>query len=97
MPRVRPPAVASVCTAASSPVAAEAHPSAEHPPASTRRRSTRRDAGRKSRAQDHEGPYDGAMVDKPQWLIREDAGTSVLVALALRQLLGIRAPDDLPA
>lgn len=37
------------------------------------------------------------MVDKPQWLIREDASTSVLVALALRQLLGIRAPDDLPA
>lgn len=39
----------------------------------------------------------GAMVDKPQWLIREDAGTSVLVALALRQLLGIRAPEDLPS
>lgn len=38
-----------------------------------------------------------AMSDKPQWLIREDAGTSVLVALALRQLLGIRAPEDLPA
>lgn len=37
------------------------------------------------------------MVDKPQWLIREDAGTSVLVALALRQLLGIRAPESLPA
>ncbi|MGN7978360.1 zinc-binding alcohol dehydrogenase [Microbacterium sp. 22195] len=37
------------------------------------------------------------MSDKPQWLIREDAGTSVLVALALRQLLGIRAPEDLPA
>ncbi|WP_417554880.1 zinc-binding alcohol dehydrogenase [Microbacterium sp.] len=37
------------------------------------------------------------MSDKPQWLIREDAGTSVLVALALRQLLGIRTPEDLPA
>lgn len=37
------------------------------------------------------------MSDKPQWLIREDAGTSVLVALALRQLLGIRAPEDLPS
>ncbi|MGF2949163.1 zinc-binding alcohol dehydrogenase [Microbacterium alcoholitolerans] len=37
------------------------------------------------------------MVDKPQWLIREDAGTSVLVALAVRQLIGIRAPDDLPS
>ncbi|WP_309128872.1 zinc-binding alcohol dehydrogenase [Microbacterium sp.] len=37
------------------------------------------------------------MVDKPQWLIREDASTSVLVALALRQLLGIRVPDDLPS
>lgn len=37
------------------------------------------------------------MSDKPQWLIREDASTSVLVALALRQLLGIRSPEDLPA
>lgn len=37
------------------------------------------------------------MSDKPQWLIREDAGMPVLIALALRQLLGIRAPGDLPA
>ncbi|WP_144876375.1 zinc-binding alcohol dehydrogenase [Microbacterium sp. 1.5R] len=37
------------------------------------------------------------MADKPQWLIREDASVSVLVALALRQALGIRAPDDLPS
>ncbi|SJN45176.1 hypothetical protein FM104_13860 [Microbacterium esteraromaticum] len=37
------------------------------------------------------------MSDKPQWLIREDAGIPVLVALSLRQLLGIRAPDDLPS
>ncbi|MGB4137508.1 MAG: zinc-binding alcohol dehydrogenase [Microbacterium sp.] len=37
------------------------------------------------------------MTDKPQWLIREDAGTPVLIALALRQLLGVRAPDDLPS
>ncbi|MFD6816791.1 MULTISPECIES: zinc-binding alcohol dehydrogenase [unclassified Microbacterium] len=37
------------------------------------------------------------MADKPQWLIREDASVPVLVALALRQLLGIRAPEDLPA
>lgn len=36
------------------------------------------------------------MADKPQWLIREDAGIPVLVALALRQSLGIRVPDDLP-
>jgi hypothetical protein len=41
--------------------------------------------------------YDGAMADKPQWLIREDASVPVLVALALRQALGIRAPDDLPS
>jgi hypothetical protein len=39
----------------------------------------------------------GAMADKPQWLIREDASVPVLVALALRQLLGIRAPLDLPS
>lgn len=37
------------------------------------------------------------MSDKPQWLIREDASVPVLVALALRQRLGIRAPEDLPA
>ncbi|MFK3676903.1 zinc-binding alcohol dehydrogenase [Microbacterium sp. NPDC090218] len=36
------------------------------------------------------------MADKPQWLIREDASVPVLVALALRQRLGIRAPEDLP-
>lgn len=32
----------------------------------------------------------------PQWVIREDAGLPVLCALALRQLLGIRSPDELP-
>ncbi|MFJ4172952.1 zinc-binding alcohol dehydrogenase [Microbacterium sp. NPDC089696] len=37
------------------------------------------------------------MADKPQWLIREDASVPVLVALALRQSLGIRAPQDLPS
>ncbi|WP_226533761.1 zinc-binding alcohol dehydrogenase [Microbacterium paraoxydans] len=36
------------------------------------------------------------MSDKPQWLIREDASVPVLVALALRQSLGIRAPEGLP-
>ncbi|KDA04661.1 zinc-dependent alcohol dehydrogenase [Microbacterium sp. CH12i] len=36
------------------------------------------------------------MADKPQWLIREDAGVAVIVALVLRQMLGIRAPEDLP-
>lgn len=41
--------------------------------------------------------YDGCMVDKPQWLIREDASVPVLVALALRQTLGIRVPEDLPS
>lgn len=37
------------------------------------------------------------MADKPQWLIREDASVPVLVALALRQWLGIREPHDLPS
>lgn len=37
------------------------------------------------------------MADKPQWLIREDAGVPALIALALRQMLGIRHPEDLPA
>lgn len=32
----------------------------------------------------------------PEWVIREDAGQPVLVALYLRQVLGIRAPDELP-
>lgn len=36
------------------------------------------------------------MVDKPQWLVREEAGIPVLVALALRQRLGIRTPAELP-
>lgn len=37
------------------------------------------------------------MSDKPQWLIREDASVPVLLALALRQALGVRAPEDLPS
>lgn len=37
------------------------------------------------------------MADKPQWLIREDASVPVLVALALRQQIGVRAPADLPS
>jgi len=32
----------------------------------------------------------------PEWLIREDAGQPVLLALYLRQVLGIRSPDELP-
>jgi hypothetical protein len=32
----------------------------------------------------------------PEWLIREDAGQPVLLALYLRQALGIRSPDELP-
>lgn len=42
-------------------------------------------------------PYDGAMADKPQWLIREDASVPVLIALALRQAVGVRTPEDLPS
>ena len=34
---------------------------------------------------------------QPEWVIREDAAQSVLVALYLRQVLGIRSPEDLPA
>ena len=33
----------------------------------------------------------------PEWVIREDAGQPVLAALYLRQMLGIRAADELPA
>lgn len=32
----------------------------------------------------------------PEWLIREDAGQPVLLALYLRQVLGLRSPDELP-
>lgn len=34
---------------------------------------------------------------QPEWVIREDAAKSVLVALYLRQVLGIRSPDELPS
>lgn len=32
----------------------------------------------------------------PEWVIREDAGQPVLVALFLRQAIGLRSPDELP-
>ncbi len=34
---------------------------------------------------------------RPEWLIREDAGRPVLLALFLRQRLGLRSPAELPA
>ncbi len=42
--------------------------------------------------------YNGGMggAGAPEWLIREDAGQPVLLALYLRQVLGIRSPDELP-
>lgn len=33
---------------------------------------------------------------RPEWVVREDAGLPVLVALYLRQALGIRYPEELP-
>lgn len=33
----------------------------------------------------------------PEWVIREDAGQPVLLALYLRHVLGIRSPDELPS
>ena len=43
-------------------------------------------------------PYNGRMggAGTPEWVIREDASRGVLLALYLRQVLGIRSPDDLP-
>lgn len=32
----------------------------------------------------------------PEWVVREDAGLPVLVALYLRQVLGVRFPEELP-
>jgi len=42
--------------------------------------------------------YNGRMSSgsAPEWVIREDAGQPVLLALYLRQVLGIRSPDELP-
>jgi hypothetical protein len=34
---------------------------------------------------------------RPEWLIREDASQPVLLALYLRQMLGLRAPEELPS
>jgi hypothetical protein len=34
---------------------------------------------------------------QPDWVIREDAAIAVLIALYLRQVCGIRAPEELPA
>ncbi|MFJ4037155.1 zinc-binding alcohol dehydrogenase [Microbacterium sp. NPDC090007] len=34
---------------------------------------------------------------QPEWVIREDAAQPVLVALYLRQLIGIRSPEELPS
>ena len=33
---------------------------------------------------------------QPEWVIREDAGQPVLLALYLRQVVGIRSPEELP-
>jgi hypothetical protein len=33
---------------------------------------------------------------RPEWVVREDAGTTVIVALYVRQALGLRAPEELP-
>ncbi|MCK6079692.1 zinc-binding alcohol dehydrogenase [Microbacterium sp. EYE_5] len=35
-------------------------------------------------------------AERPEWVVREDASATVLVALFLRQALGIRAPEELP-
>lgn len=41
----------------------------------------------------------GAMAggSGPEWVVREDASRPVIIALYLRQVLGIRFPDELPA
>lgn len=42
--------------------------------------------------------YNGGMAGTggPEWTIREDAGVAVLLALYLRQAIGVRSPDELP-
>lgn len=36
-------------------------------------------------------------TDTPQWLVREDASPQIVLALTLRQILGVRHPIELPA
>lgn len=35
-------------------------------------------------------------AERPEWVVREDASATVLVALFVRQALGIRAPEEIP-
>jgi hypothetical protein len=35
-------------------------------------------------------------AERPEWVVREDAGAAVLVAMFVRQALGIRSPEELP-
>ncbi|CAL4858500.1 zinc-binding alcohol dehydrogenase [Microbacterium sp. MM2322] len=35
-------------------------------------------------------------AERPEWVVREDASATVLVALFVRQALGIRAPEEVP-
>ncbi|AZS42596.1 hypothetical protein [Microbacterium oleivorans] len=35
-------------------------------------------------------------AERPEWVVREDASATVIVALFVRQALGIRAPEELP-
>ncbi|MCT9819324.1 zinc-binding alcohol dehydrogenase [Microbacterium sp. W1N] len=37
------------------------------------------------------------MVSGGEWLVREDAGLPVIIALYLRQVLGVRFPEELPS
>jgi hypothetical protein len=61
-------------------------------------RADRRNSGRNGRCGVLTGNYNVGMhaAGSPEWLIREDAGQPVLIALYLRQVLGIRSPDELP-
>ena len=53
----------------------------------------------RTRERSRERSYNDGMAagGAPEWLIREDAGQSVLLALYLRHVLGIRGPNELPA
>ncbi len=35
-------------------------------------------------------------AERPEWVVREDASAAVIVALFVRQALGIRAPEEIP-
>ena len=72
-------------------------PSGRHISSAHRAGWTCRHGGRRARAGEARRRLERmGGTGAPEWLIREDASQPVLLALYLRQVLGIRSPDELP-